>query len=1313
MRSFWTKVGALALTASVAGIWTFAQDVQAQCEITSLDSFRPEASEFGRGVAVAQTFMAVGSPLNQISGRSTGAVYVYSGVADEPWNWSLSQTITVNSINDNEEFGWSVAANDEVLVVGARRGDLLPSPSNSNTGRIYIYKRNQQGLWVLSDLPVPLTPQQNERHGHAVAIDGTTIAVGSDNYNQPNGVTNGGRVVVYELAEGSTDHWVESQSISPAGLVQTSRFGSSVSIKGNTLIVGAPGDNAVSGGTSGAAYLYTRNSVNPKQWDFVAKLVPATPTSTSGFGVSVFTDDISLAVGAQRETFTGLSTQTGVVYVYRRNLPGTGAWMTGSPVRIAPPASVGSFSQFGVSVSIKDDLLHVAANRFPGGPTFNTGPKRGAVFLYAREAQSQQWTYRVTLTKSNPQDNEEFGTSLAVRTPFVVGGAFAREGGRGAVNGFLAARDMPSCDDDTVWDLCEIAQGTAIDCDGDGIPDGCALEAGEPPIAVWTAEYKGVFSDPNSWCADIPTPSHKVIFRHPTPDGLPNEFITITSATVRSINVRKAEPMLISVAGSKLRVIDQNNAFFNGRPVLVATTPEHARLDLFAGQLEVGTPVDPGSLVLAPVVGSSASMRLSEPSTQLNVSNVWRVGEKGPASVSIARGARAQPRYLEIGSLEFAGGSGVVALPNPDDVNTPASVLTVEAIATVARGTLELENRAVFVSPRTNIERDGVVRTDATLQSDVFNFGRLRRLNTIGQIRIEGAYQQVEGFGQAARLGRLELNLGAGGGQPHDSLWVRDNARLRGGLIIKAEPGFDPPLDSVINIIQAGSLPSDRFMVASFPALPGQKYLRLRYDEITKRVDLLVDALAPNADTSFGSWQGYTFDDAVTAGALGRFGVDRGGGLPDLAATAPGASSDIDLGGYLFICPNTGATGAEDQRFGQAVNIAIESDPIAIAVADFNGDGVDDIVVIDRARRLIQILHSINIDGELPTFSRRTYDAGMSNPQSVAVGDFDNNGRFDVMVGGDNNGTARIFTMLNLGSTGTVWNGLGFSRSLPSTTGSFVRADTGDLDNDKRLPFWMWGLQNDDGNSEVVIMRNLQGGQLASWSGFQIESRIDLNFLALAADTGDLDNDKILAQSLDLMFAGSNDGEGVVATLISNGNGTFGPPALISFGGPVDALVIANLDSDDDLDAAVIVDDPDRGRIVQILRNDFDTVERQLAFTVADAPTSSGIPLYLFAGDVDNIGGADLIIINDPLPPGGLPVPRGGLPDISLLPSISEGLPPCPADMNGDGVLDFFDVQQFLQWMAAQDPRANLNGDALIDFFDLQLFLSLYSAGCP
>ncbi|MCC5823667.1 MAG: hypothetical protein LAT64_10960 [Phycisphaerales bacterium] len=55
----------------------------------------------------------------------------------------------------------------------------------------------------------------------------------------------------------------------------------------------------------------------------------------------------------------------------------------------------------------------------------------------------------------------------------------------------------------------------------------------------------------------------------------------------------------------------------------------------------------------------------------------------------------------------------------------------------------------------------------------------------------------------------------------------------------------------------------------------------------------------------------------------------------------------------------------------------------------------------------------------------------------------------------------------------------------------------------------------------------------------------------------------------------------------------------------------------------------------------------------------------------------------------------------------------CPADLTGDGQLNFFDVAAFLDLYNASDPGADWNNDGLINFFDLAAYLDDFNAGCP
>ena len=65
---------------------------------------------------------------------------------------------------------------------------------------------------------------------------------------------------------------------------------------------------------------------------------------------------------------------------------------------------------------------------------------------------------------------------------------------------------------------------------------------------------------------------------------------------------------------------------------------------------------------------------------------------------------------------------------------------------------------------------------------------------------------------------------------------------------------------------------------------------------------------------------------------------------------------------------------------------------------------------------------------------------------------------------------------------------------------------------------------------------------------------------------------------------------------------------------------------------------------------------------------------------------------------------------------LIEGFVPpagCAADLNGDGMLNFFDISAFLEAYSRQDPAADFNDDGMFNFFDVSAFLNAFNAGCP
>jgi hypothetical protein len=62
----------------------------------------------------------------------------------------------------------------------------------------------------------------------------------------------------------------------------------------------------------------------------------------------------------------------------------------------------------------------------------------------------------------------------------------------------------------------------------------------------------------------------------------------------------------------------------------------------------------------------------------------------------------------------------------------------------------------------------------------------------------------------------------------------------------------------------------------------------------------------------------------------------------------------------------------------------------------------------------------------------------------------------------------------------------------------------------------------------------------------------------------------------------------------------------------------------------------------------------------------------------------------------------------------ADGPAPCLADFNNDGLVNFFDISNYIAAFNAQDPRADIAAPfGVFNFFDISAFIAAYNAGCP
>ena len=80
---------------------------------------------------------------------------------------------------------------------------------------------------------------------------------------------------------------------------------------------------------------------------------------------------------------------------------------------------------------------------------------------------------------------------------------------------------------------------------------------------------------------------------------------------------------------------------------------------------------------------------------------------------------------------------------------------------------------------------------------------------------------------------------------------------------------------------------------------------------------------------------------------------------------------------------------------------------------------------------------------------------------------------------------------------------------------------------------------------------------------------------------------------------------------------------------------------------------------------------------------------------------------------GGSFTTASGLASNKVVSILADTTVMCPADLNYDGKLNFFDISTFLNAFTNMNPIADFTGDGLYNFFDVSAFLSAFSAGCP
>ncbi len=259
-----------------------------------------------------------------------GNAYVFKAGTND-----LAYTLTSPNPATSGNFGHSVSVGDGLVVVGA---PFEASSGNGGAGNAYVYDKETGGLVFTLASP---NAAVLGFFGYSVSVGDGSVVVGAPG-EDGSGVAAAGRVYVFNSATGILELSLSNPTPQVGGF-----FGGSVGIWGGTVAVGAPSETAAGQTRAGNAYLFTS-----QQGNFESALISPNPVVGGNFGYSVAGSGGQVAIGAPRETSSGLAT-AGNAYVFDSNT-GSLHFMLSSP-------NVQTAGFFGGSVSMGEGRVVVGA----------------------------------------------------------------------------------------------------------------------------------------------------------------------------------------------------------------------------------------------------------------------------------------------------------------------------------------------------------------------------------------------------------------------------------------------------------------------------------------------------------------------------------------------------------------------------------------------------------------------------------------------------------------------------------------------------------------------------------------------------------------------------------------------------------------------------------------------------------------------------------------------------------------------------------------------------------------------------------------